>query len=136
MLDLAELDFYIQQAFGGKVPRSQYFTAALYTSDKTTQIKDAEILNWTDENYDWPTEANIAVWKDKYGPSYLEHKSTSAVRVKRDLLLKEADVLVYKAMDSDDDNKVKAAKVYRQSLRDVPQQEGFPSAVIWPDFTL
>ena len=50
------------------------------------------------------------------------------VRTKRDKLLAEsdwtqvADAPVYKA----------AWATYRQSLRDIPQQAGFPTNVVWP----
>lgn len=136
MLTLLELDYFIQQAFSGKVPRDNYFIAALFDKNKVDQLEDAEILNWTDEKHEWPTVADITAWKKKYGPNYTEHKAATDARFKRDALLKEADVLVYKAMDSDDDEKVKAAKAYRQALRNVPQQEGFPTSVVWPELTL
>lgn len=54
------------------------------------------------------------------------------VRNERDSLLAEADTLVYKAQDSGDAEAEALARAYRQALRDVPEQEGFPYEVVWP----
>ena len=51
-------------------------------------------------------------------------------RSKRDTLLIEADILINKAFDADAD--LTALKAYRQALRDVPQQAGFPDNIEWP----
>lgn len=32
-----------------------------------------------------------------------------------------------------DPNNIEEMKAYRQSLRDIPKQEGFPSKFTWPD---
>ena len=54
------------------------------------------------------------------------------VRLKRDLLLDDTDYLLapdYPISQED----LEAVKVYRQALRDVPQQKGFPFEVTWPE---
>jgi len=54
------------------------------------------------------------------------------VREKRNTLLTEADNLVNKALDLGDPIFEKEARSYRQALRDVPDQEGFPDNIDWP----
>lgn len=54
------------------------------------------------------------------------------IRDQRDSLLDETDK--YMTMDYPiSDSKRDEIKIYRQSLRDVPQQEGFPDNIIWPE---
>jgi len=56
-----------------------------------------------------------------------EQKSTE-VRSERDVRLAESD---WTQIQDAPVNKAEWA-IYRQALRDVPEQEGFPWAVIWP----
>lgn len=49
------------------------------------------------------------------------------IRAERDRLLAETDYLALS------DNTMSAAMTtYRQALRDIPSQDGFPTNVIWP----
>lgn len=65
------------------------------------------------------TSAEITAW---FTPK------PSEVRAKRNQLLRESDWAML-----DDAGTDKAAwKAYRKDLRDIPQQPGFPAAVIWP----
>jgi hypothetical protein len=58
-----------------------------------------------------------------------------AVRAERDRLLANTDwTQLTDAPMSDDEREAWA--VYRQALRDVPQQGGFPDAVEWPETPL
>lgn len=61
----------------------------------------------------------------------LEQKA-QGVRAKRDYLLTKTDYLVsgdYPISEQD----LAKVKAYRQALRDVPAQEGFPEQVVWPE---
>ena len=54
------------------------------------------------------------------------------LKAERDSLLRATDYLVqpdYPITESQREE----VKSYRQELRDVPQQEGFPKEVVWPD---
>lgn len=55
-----------------------------------------------------------------------------AVRDKRDNLIGETDYYLMPDYPSNPQN-LEELKVYRQALRDVPKQEGFPRDVRWPD---
>ncbi len=54
------------------------------------------------------------------------------VRATRDEKLKECDWIVIKNLETNS-NIPGAWEVYRQALRDVPSQAGFPWTVTWPD---
>jgi hypothetical protein len=59
-----------------------------------------------------------------------DEQAAEEVRAKRDGLLKESDYMVLPDAPVDAD----AAKKYRQALRDIPEQAGFPHDVEWPVF--
>lgn len=65
-------------------------------------------------------------------PEELRKKKEDEVRAKRDSLISKTDYLLapdYPISAKD----LEKVKVYRQALRDVPSQEGFPDNVVWPD---
>lgn len=55
-----------------------------------------------------------------------------AIRDKRDNLIGETDYYLLPDYPSNPQN-LEELKVYRQALRDIPKQEGFPRDVRWPD---
>lgn len=55
-----------------------------------------------------------------------------AIRKKRNELLDETDYLLMPDYPIFED-KLKQVKQYRQKLRDIPNQPGFPNSVTWPD---
>lgn len=56
----------------------------------------------------------------------------SQVRAERDMKITETDYYMMPDYPSNPQN-LEELKVYRQTLRDVPEQEGFPRGVRWPD---
>lgn len=54
------------------------------------------------------------------------------VRRERDIKIAETDYYMMPDYPSNPQN-LEELKVYRQALRDVPKQEGFPRDVRWPD---
>lgn len=54
------------------------------------------------------------------------------IKEKRNLLLAESDWIVIKSFESNQ-NIPAAWEIYRQALRDIPQQAGFPDNVVWPE---
>jgi len=59
-------------------------------------------------------------------------EQATSVRATRDEKLKECDWIVIKNLETNS-NIPGAWEVYRQALRDVPSQAGFPWTVTWPD---
>lgn len=64
-------------------------------------------------------------------PEEIKERKAAEVRAQRDYLLNKTDYLVSGdyPISAEDLAKVKA---YRQELRDLPEQEGFPESVEWP----
>ena len=56
----------------------------------------------------------------------------ASARQKRDRLIATTDYLVTPDYPIDDDRLAKV-KIYRQALRDIPEQAGFPRTITWPD---
>ena len=54
------------------------------------------------------------------------------VRSERNRRIAETDYYMMPDYPSDPNN-IEEMKVYRQALRDIPKQEGFPSKFTWPD---
>lgn len=54
------------------------------------------------------------------------------VRSKRDSLISDTDYLLMDDYPISEED-LAAVKAYRTALRDVPQQEGFPREVVWPE---
>lgn len=91
-----------------------------FAQEEGYREKRSEDLSWSLEKIPEKTE---------------EEKLTEArqsVRSKRDSLISDTDYLLcadYPISAED----LEAVKAYRQALRDVPQQEGFPFEVVWPE---
>ena len=99
-------------------------------SAPNTFSKYSECAQWCNENH-----ALIEDIGDYYEvipiPELTREELAFQTRSKRDYLLEETDYLLapdYPISPED----LALVKTYRQELRDVPQQEGFPSKVIWP----
>ena len=56
----------------------------------------------------------------------------ASARQKRDRLIAATDYLVTPDYPIEPDRLAKV-KIYRQALRDIPEQEGFPRSITWPD---
>ena len=88
-----------------------------------------------------PGEGKTEFWT-QYGVEYTEtaepvHTPTedeiaASVREQRDRLIAETDFLLMPDYPIGPDD-LSAIKAYRQALRDIPQQEGFPIDVKWPE---
>ena len=79
------------------------------------------------ENWEWSVEAIPA-------PTPEEEKSEleAQVRAQRDELIAETDYLLMADYPISAEQ-LADVKAYRQVLRDVPQQDGFPNNVDWPE---
>ena len=56
----------------------------------------------------------------------------ASARQKRDRLIAATDYLVTPDYPISDDRLAKV-KIYRQALRDIPEQSGFPRTITWPE---
>ena len=76
-------------------------------------------------------ELNIAEFPENEEDHEYSHKKSEIIR-RRNLLLSESDYLMMVDYPISDEKK-QEIKVYRQALRDIPQQDGFPDNIVWPD---
>ena len=65
-------------------------------------------------------------------PEPTDEEIAEQVRLERDRRIAATDYLAMPDYPSNPQN-LEELKVYRQALRDVPKQEGFPRDVRWPD---
>lgn len=64
-------------------------------------------------------------------PSPTTEEVAAQVRYQRDAMIAETDYLMMPDYPISDEDKA-LVETYRQALRDIPEQEGFPSNVQWP----
>lgn len=91
-----------------------------FAQEEGYREKRGEDLSWSVEKIPEKTEAEK------------REEAEKSVRVKRDSLISETDYLLASDYPISAED-LEAVKVYRQALRDVPQQAGFPFDVVWPD---
>lgn len=65
-------------------------------------------------------------------PPPTAEQQAAAVRAKRDALLAETDLIIIRCAEAGEPVPDEW-KTYRQALRNVPEQAGFPDAVNWPE---
>jgi hypothetical protein len=82
-------------------------------------------------NGEWFTKYSVADL-DADGILAKDANQATAIREERDKKLAECDWRVIKALENNISQNFPWA-AYRQALRDVPTQAGFPWAVTWPD---
>lgn len=101
--------------------QSHYFPGGLYTADSIPRYRwdGAQAVPRTDEELDadrQPTDEKLA----------------SEAREQRDKLLADTDWTQVLDAPIDSDTR-EAYRAYRQALRDIPEQAGFPSSIVWPE---
>lgn len=70
-------------------------------------------------------------WKDKRSEQQKLNDEIKKVRIKRKLLLDSTDWVIVKSLDRGEPVP-QEWKDYRQSLRDITLQGGFPFDIVWP----
>ena len=91
-----------------------------FAQEEGYREKRGEDLSWSVEKIPEKTEAEK------------REEAEKSVRAKRDSLISETDYLLASDYPISAED-LEAVKVYRQALRDVPQQEGSPYEVVWPE---
>nr|DAH43570.1 MAG TPA: tail assembly chaperone protein [Caudoviricetes sp.] len=117
-LKMAETDFYIGQIFEETYPPEAAVWCNSHGDRYITELeKEGAKRRFQIVAVPEPTTEEIA----------------AQVRAKRDALLAETDFLMMPDYPLGEEDAT-ALKTYRQGLRDVPTQEGFPTEITWPDF--
>ncbi len=87
--------------------------------------------------FDYILKVNVEteeLWWDKVEHSELDPQKEQVIRDQRNALLLECDLTYCNASNwelKSPEEKVEW-QIYKQALRDVTEQEGFPDAVVWP----
>ena len=109
-------EFYIGQVFEGEYPPE----AAYHCNDhRDRYIEEIE-----------PVEG-VRRFEIKAVPEQTTEEIAAGVRMVRDMLIGQTDYLAMPDYPLTDDER-EALTQYRQALRDLPQAEGFPTAMEWP----
>lgn len=108
----------------------------LHLYDNLVPVEREEHTEYEGDLYITKTNLTQAEVEAQFDTLLVEEKAkykqymAMVVRESRNRLLAYADIMVNKAVDSGVGEA--QARAYRQALRDVPEQEGFPLNVVWP----
>ena len=103
-----------------------------YINQKFTDIYPPEAAVWCNTRGDCSIQQVDGGYQIIQNPEPDDSMVAEAIRNKRDNLIGETDYYLMPDYPSNPQN-LEELKVYRQDLRDVPKQEGFPRDVRWPD---
>ena len=111
------MDFYIEKIFEGEYPPE----AAVWCNERgDCYIEEMESL-------DGVRRFQIVAVPEPTDEDFAVH-----VRAERDSKIAATDYLAMPDYPLSDEDKA-AVMAYRQALRDVPTQDGFPREVVWPE---
>jgi hypothetical protein len=92
---------------------------------------DGSVYEYTHPfTYDADEDAVYGTWQQTDVIDRINEAKAKGIREQRDVLLDESDFAMLP--DAPVAN-VEEWKTYRQALRDIPQQPGFPTEVTWPE---
>jgi len=113
----------IYEVIGPAPEREEPHDDVIFTSWDVWEFEQEGIEAYVASNLDWLKQKAKAEE---------EAALAAEVRAERNRLLLKADVAVNKAVDSRDSFAEIRARAWREALRDVPDQAGFPYDVVWP----
>jgi hypothetical protein len=111
------MEFYIGQIFEGVYPPE---AAVWCNAGGEAYIKEIEPMG------------SVRRFQIVKAPEPTDKELSTQVRTERDRKIAKTDYYMMSDYPSNPQN-LEELKVYRQALRDVPKQEGFPMDVRWPD---
>lgn len=132
MMTVEHLAYVLAQAYPTLARWKDYWVSHPVDDKTLEQTGPAWIPVWLPTDPPQPSDEEIAHLWTLYGDAALKHVLAADMRAQRDALLAEADKLVLKLEDAGDVDRALAARKYRQALRDVTGQPGFPASFEWP----
>ncbi|ABO60640.1 phage tail assembly chaperone (plasmid) [Burkholderia vietnamiensis] len=132
MLHVEQAAFILSKKFPSLVRCKDYWVSHPVHEKTYEQRLTAWVPIWEPTDIPQPTPADLLAWWPDYADEYALAEETTSARQKRDDLLKQVDPMVERAADAGDADFEAALRKYRQALRDVPAQAGFPFNVTWP----
>lgn len=103
-----------------------------YINQKFTDNYPPEVAVWCNTRGDCSIQQVDGGYQIIKNPEPDDSMVAEAIRDKRDNLIGETDYYMMPDYPLNPQN-LEELKVYRQALRDLPKQEGFPREVRWPD---
>ena len=103
-----------------------------YINQKFPDIYPPEAAIWCNTRGDCSIQQIDGGYQIIQNPEPDDSEIATRVRAKRDRLITETDYYLMPDYPSNPQN-LEELKIYRQALRDLPVQEGFPRNVRWPD---
>jgi hypothetical protein len=120
------------------LPYSNHFTHYILDDGRIWSIEEGNFVPEIPSDgrgVSCPDEQGLIARLDFYhfpkGELKTDAEYAAEARGKRNALIAETDYLVMPDYPLDEERKA-AVLAYRQALRDVPEQEGFPRQVDWP----
>lgn len=130
-MDMDDLYYMMQMLHPGTTNGIDYTTCRSLDAETMEQIGEAYFFNWNMPFPEPTPEELLEMWR-AHGKQVTSIRIADALRKQRSDKLLEADKFVERAIDQGDAAAERAARDYRQALRDVPQQPGFPDVCVWP----
>jgi hypothetical protein len=134
MLTADQLAYLLSREYPELVKCVDYWVGHPVDGKTLEQKAPAFIVKWYRRDIPVPLSSDIQRMWDRYGDDCERELSANAARRKRNAFLTDADRLVERAIDTANASDEKAARTYRQALRDVPAQRGFPLEIEWPEY--
>lgn len=126
-----QLVFILRHMYPDLVPGNNYRVWRQFSDDTfKEQVGDAEVYEWNTDKPRPSAKAIRAAWDGGLSVKFDEKLKADAVILDRDGRLAHANDTVSMLEDAAEDTS--AWRAYRQALRDVPNQPGFPHVVDWP----
>lgn len=118
-----------QISFPKQVPASTLEAYGVYSVQQNTAPRFDNKTHRMSDNVQFVDGAWTQIWRKIELPA---ERASENVRAYRDRLLAETDWIVIKAYERNA-NVPDEWEVYRQALRDITAQQGFPYTVVWPE---
>ncbi|WP_175922069.1 phage tail assembly chaperone [Burkholderia latens] len=133
IIDVEQAAFILAKKYPQLVRGRDYWVAHPVDEQTLKQTKTAWVPIWESKDIDCPTPEDLLDWWPEYSSEYAVIDAAERVRKKRDDLLIQADRLVEIATDAGNGDLELALRKYRNALRGIPDQKGFPLDVKWPE---
>ncbi len=114
----------IYEVLGPAPPREEPHDDVIFTSWDVWEFEQDGIEEYVANNLDWLKQKAKAEE---------EAALAAEIRAERNRLLDKADIAVNLAVDNGDSEAESKARTWRQALRDISEQDGFPYQVTWPE---
>lgn len=130
MITHDELIYCIQQVYPGAVHGPDFLVGHEIDEETDQQKAPAKIYRWS-MDAPQPDEEAVDALIEQYGDQARVHVLATYARQQRDHMLRESDGPYLRAQERGED--VSALLSYRNALRDLPEQPGFPETIVWPE---